>query len=193
MSRLDHFGLIAPFYDRIFAGFDPARLIDLLALPADRLLDVGGGTGRVTDALANLATRAVIADVSRGMLSAARGKPRLSPSLASAERLPFADGSFDRVLVVDALHHFADQRRAAQELVRVLAPGGRLVVEEMNYERLPVKLVALGEKLLLIGSRFYRPAPLGRLFQGRDLRVTIHADDPLSVWVLVEKANGEAP
>ncbi len=74
------------------------------------------------------------------------------------------------------------------ELVRVVAPGGRLVVEEMNYERLPVKLVALGEKLLLMGSHFYRPAGLARLFEGRGARVSVVADDPMAMWVVVEKA-----
>jgi ubiquinone/menaquinone biosynthesis C-methylase UbiE len=187
---LDHFALVAPFYDRVFAGFDPARLRDLLALPAGRLLDVGGGTGRVTGALVGMTGLAVITDVSRAMLSGTRSKPGLRPARGHAERLPFPDGSFDRVLVVDAFHHFANHRQAAGELVRVLAPGGRLVVEEMNYERMPVKLVALGEKLLLMGSHFYRPDALRRLFEMRGDRVTVHTDDPTSVWVVVEKAGG---
>ncbi len=187
MPHLDHFGLIAPYYDRIFARPDPARLRQLLALPAGRLLDVGGGTGRIAELLAGDVGKVVVADASRGMLDGARAKPGLAPACAHAERLPFPDGCFDRVLVVDAFHHFGQHEQAAGELLRVVAAGGRLVVEEMNYERLPVKLVALGEKLLLMGSHFYRPAGLRRLFEGRGARVTVHADDPLAVWVVVEK------
>lgn len=190
MPGLDHFGVIAPYYDRIFARPDPARLRELLALPAGRLLDVGGGTGRISEMLAGHVDMVVVADPSRAMLNGARGKDGLQPSRGHAERLPFGDGSFDRVLVVDAFHHFDHHKLAAVELVRVVAPGGRLVVEEMNYERLPVKLVALGEKLLLMGSHFYRPAALARLFEGSGARVTVHADDAVNMWVVVEKAAG---
>ncbi len=169
-------------------GRIPARLRELLALPAGRLLDVGGGTGRISEMLVGEVGRVVVADPSRAMLDGARSKDGLQAARGQAERLPFPDGSFDRVLVVDAFHHFAHHRQAARELVRVVAPGGRLVVEELNYERVPVKLIALGEKLLLMGSHFYRPDGLRRLFDGVGGRVTVEADDPVNVWVVVEKA-----
>ena len=191
MPHLDHFSLIAPFYDRIFGRLDVTRLRELLALPAGRLLDVGGGTGRVAATLAGEFEHVVLADPSQAMLSGARAKVGLKPARAHAERLPFADGSFDRVLVVDAFHHFAHQEQAAAEMLRVLAPGGRLVVEEMNYERLPVKLVALGEKALLMGSRFHGPDGLRRLFEGRGATVTVRADSEINVWVMVEKQGGQ--
>ena len=44
MPYLDHFALLARFYDRIFTPSDTTRLREFLALPARRLLDVGGGT-----------------------------------------------------------------------------------------------------------------------------------------------------
>ena len=64
------------------------------------------------------------------MLAEARAKGTVAPVRGHAERLPFPDGSFDRILVVDALHHFCDQREAIGDLLRVLAPGGRLLVAE---------------------------------------------------------------
>jgi demethylmenaquinone methyltransferase/2-methoxy-6-polyprenyl-1,4-benzoquinol methylase len=187
MRGVDHFSLLAPFYDRIFAGLDPAQLRALLALPARRLLDVGGGTGRVASLLAGDVEQLVIADPSPGMLDGAKAKRGLLPTRAHAERLPYCDDAFDRILIVDAFHHFASQRQATPELLRVLAPGGRLVIEEMNYERLPVKFVALGEKLLLMRSRFYRARDLGCLFEGAGRRVTVHADHAINVWVVVDK------
>lgn len=186
MLGLDHFGLIASFYDRIFAEPDPTRLRQLLALPAGRLLDVGGGTGRVSEMLSGEASLVVVTDSSRAMLAEAQGKRKLRSARGHAEELPFARGSFDRVLVVDAFHHFAHHRLAAAELMRVVAPGGRLVIEELNYERLPVKAVAWGEKMLLMGSHFYRPQALRYLFEGHG-RVTLHTDDPINMWVVVEK------
>ena len=187
MQRPDHFALLAPFYDRIFAGYDPERLQGLLALPAGRLLDVGGGTGRIAVSLADQIGLVVIADPSHPMLSVSRAKPGLGPTRAQAERLPFPDGSFDRVLVVDAFHHFSNHQEAAGELLRVVAPGGRLVIEELNIERLPVKLIALGERLLLMGSHFHRPQSLARLFETRGGRVTLHMDDEINVWMVADK------
>ena len=71
---LDHFHLIAPFYDRIFSGLRTDRLRALLGLPMSGwLLDVGGGTGRVARTLHG-AGQVVILDVSVGMLRQARNK-----------------------------------------------------------------------------------------------------------------------
>jgi demethylmenaquinone methyltransferase/2-methoxy-6-polyprenyl-1,4-benzoquinol methylase len=66
----------------------------------------------------------------------------LLPAQAHAERLPFPDASFDRVVVVDALHHFAHQREAVRDLLRALKSGGRLLIEEPDIHRLIVKFVA---------------------------------------------------
>ncbi|MGC8781080.1 MAG: class I SAM-dependent methyltransferase [Anaerolineae bacterium] len=190
MGRFDHFSLLAPFYDRIFAAPDPAWLRQLLALPAGRLLDAGGGTGRVAATLVGLADLIVVTDLSAAMLREARARDGLCPARAHAERLPFPAASFDRVLVVDAFHHFCDQEQAAGELLRVLAPGGRLVIEEPNIERWPVRLIALGERLALMGSRFHRPDAMRRMFEARGGRVTLHVDDAISTWVVVEKPLG---
>lgn len=187
MPELDHFSLLAPFWDRIFAGVDPARLRELLALPAGRLLDVGGGTGRIAARLAGEIGLVVVTDASRPMLTEARAKPGLAATRGHAERLPFGDDSFDRVLVVDAFHHFRDQGAAAAELLRVVAPGGRLVVEEMNLDRHRVKLIALGERVLLMDSHFKRPETLRRAFAAVGGRVTIHVDHGINFWAVVEK------
>ena len=187
MRGLDHFSLLAPFYDRIFSEFDPAQLRGLLSLPAGRLLDVGGGTGRIAALLAGEAGLVVVTDASHAMLGEARAKPHLRAACAHAERLPYPDGCFDRVLVVDAFHHFRNHQEAARELLRVVRPGGRLVVEEMNLERWQVKLIALGERLLLMGSRFYTPAALRQVFDGHGAKVTVRTNDTIAVWVVVDK------
>ncbi len=187
MRRFDHFALFAPFYDRIFGTLNLGRLQELLALPAGRLLDVGGGTGRISGTLTGLAEEIVITDPSAAMLRQAQGKDGLRPACAHAERLPFPDGSFDRVLVVDAFHHFCDQEWAAGELLRVLSPGGRLVIEEPNIEYWQVKLIALGEWLALMGSRFYKPEAMRRIFEARGGRVIVHTDESLNVWLVVDR------
>jgi ubiquinone/menaquinone biosynthesis C-methylase UbiE len=158
---LDHFSLLAPFYDHFFGRQDLTLLHSLLALPvAGRLLDAGGGTGRVSQTLQEQAGQIVITDESGAMLRQAAPKNGLMPLLSPAERLPFPNASFDRVLVVDAFHHFAHQQQTIAEFWRVLTPGGRLVIEEPNIETWPVKLIALGEKLALMRSHFFTAAKI---------------------------------
>ena len=116
----DHFSLLAPFYDRFFSGKDLTQLKLLLALPTEgRLLDAGGGTGRVAQSLHGLASQIVVTDVSYGMLCEAAPKNGLAPLQAHAELLPFPDTSFERILVVDAFHHFCNQHRNFLTLSRM--------------------------------------------------------------------------
>lgn len=173
---MDLFSWIAPYYDRVIQFSDPAQLLELLALEPDhRLLDVGGGTGRVAGALAQHVRQACVLDISLGMLILAQARG-LCAYRGMAEHLPFPGGSFDRILVVDAFHHFSDWSCAARELMRVLRADGRIVVEEPDIRNGLVKLVALGERLLLMRSRFYTPADLARLFQTVGGRVELYEE-----------------
>ena len=128
-----------------------------------------------------------ILDVSVGMLREALAKGGFCAGSGMAERLPFRDGAFERIIAIDSFHHFRDHRRAAGELVRVLAPGGRLVIEEPDVRRFAVKLVALGETLTLMRSHFYPPQELTRFFDAPDLRVSLHEANP-NFWLVVDKA-----
>ncbi len=188
---IDHFGLLAPWFDHLIRPADTSRLQALLALQAGMwLLDVGGGTGRITQALQ---AQVVLLDPSAKMLRQARKKGQgWDLCQGVAEALPFADGSFERVLAVDSFHHFWDHARAAQELVRVLAPGGRLVIEEPDIRHPAVKLIALGETLLLMRSCFHTPQDLMALFRRPDTRVTlVEAPGELALWVVVERLGPE--
>ncbi|HEU0194391.1 MAG TPA: class I SAM-dependent methyltransferase [Gaiellales bacterium] len=96
--------------------------------PADRALDVGGGTGALAEALEGRVAGVTVADVSEPMLA---NVPAWADSVvARAEQLPFEDGSFDLVTCVRALHHIESPTRALDEMARVTAPGGRVVVED---------------------------------------------------------------
>jgi len=96
------------------------------------------------------------------------------------------------MLVVDAFHHFGDHQMAARELLRVLRPGGRLVIEEPDIRRWPVKLIALGERLLLMRSRLFDAEALRRLFEeaGGLVEVVELAGDgpPASLHVVVSRS-----
>jgi demethylmenaquinone methyltransferase/2-methoxy-6-polyprenyl-1,4-benzoquinol methylase len=184
-----HFDWIAPIYDRLMIPAFPERLRGLLKLPADgRMLDAGGGTGRVSSGLRCLVDQLVVCDLSLPMLARARHKNGLTPVNAYAEKLPFGDATFDRILVVDALHHFKDPVRALGELMRLLKPGGRMVVEEPDIRHKLVKLVALAEKLALMRSRFYPAEEIAGIIQAAGGKARIERDRRFAAWIVVDRA-----
>jgi len=186
MPAFDHFRFIAPFYDRIFAGLRTERLKELLPLSEGGwLLDVGGGTGRVAEAIEDATNRAVILDVSAAMLYQARSKGLIAVQ-GEAEALPFRSNVFPCILMVDTFHHLRDHEASVAELLRVLAPTGRLVVQEPNIERPVIKLIALGEKLLLMRSHFRPPSVMRRLFETAGGQVRMERQG-IDLWVMVEK------
>ena len=199
--RFDHFNLIARWYDRLIRPAEDGRLAALLAAePGQMVLDVGGGTGRYARMLADSGARVIICDASMGMARQAQAKG-LSVVLCDVTSLPFADGSADRVLVVDAFHHFVApspelaQPAAAHELLRALAPGGRMVVEEPDVTHRSVKLIVWMERLLLMGSRFLTPRQLAVLFQAAGAqRVDVHFDGANAQLVIERQAiKGNTP
>ena len=136
-----------------------------------RSLEIGSGTGYFTLNLlrAGLIGEATCSDISPGMLetlqtNAERLGLEVHTEPADAERLPFADASFDLVLGHAVLHHIPDLARAFAEFARVLAPGGTVLFagEPSRYgdrlARVPKRLATTVAPLWrrAIGAR---PAP----------------------------------
>jgi len=128
------------------------RVADAAAIrPGNSVLDVACGTGALTREVASRAgvggTVAGV-DAGAGMLEVAR---RLAPNVdfrqATAETLPFPDGSFDAVVSQFGLMFFSDRQRALREALRVLVPQGRLAVAVWDgLESMP----AYGEEVALV-------------------------------------------
>lgn len=187
MPRLDHFGFLAPLYDRLFSAPQGDQLARHSELPCGGLLlDVGGGTGRVAQGLVGRVDQVVVADASPKMLSQTRPKPGLLAVVCLAEQLPFAAGSIERVITVDAYHHLADQQQSLQELWRVLAPGGLLVVEEPDIARLAVKLLALGERILMMRSHLVRGETIAEDLAALGANVEV-IRERYTYWVVARK------
>jgi ubiquinone/menaquinone biosynthesis C-methylase UbiE len=183
----DHFSLLAPFYEFFIPPRNPEKIELLAQLPSDGIvLDAGGGTGRVAQYFRGKAAQILVADGSIKMLREAQKKDGLHPVLSFTENLPFQNDTFDCVIIVDALHHVADQLKTCDELWRILKPGGRLIIEEPNIQFLSIKLIAFAEKLALMRSHFLSPQKIITLFQGKPALTRIELEDALA-WVIVEK------
>jgi ubiquinone/menaquinone biosynthesis C-methylase UbiE len=185
--KFDHFGLLAPFYERFIQPKVPEQLMGLLNMPENGfLLDVGGGTGRVAQFLSGKTTRVIVADQSFKMLAEAQQKENLHPTCGLSEFLPFAENTFDRIMMVDALHHVIDQVMTINELWRVLKSGGRIIIEEPDIRLFKVKLIALAEKLALMRSHFLSPLQISDLFHFINAQVKISFEDT-TAWIIVDK------
>lgn len=185
----DPFALIAPIYARLSHRGDASALLGALQpRPDDWVLDVGGGTGRVARRLLASARGVVVVDPSAAMLRRARPEPGVVRARAAAEALPFSDGAFSRIVVIDAFHHFASRPAATRELWRVLAPGGRLVIEEPDIRHRAVRAIAFGEWLMRFGSVFWDPPRIAAAFTYLGAKATVLPNVGYVSHVLVEKA-----
>lgn len=148
METADLFASIASHYDHwsnLLSGegiraWHRFAVDELDIQPGNAVLDVGCGTGTMTQVMAGRAGRSgcvIGLDPSSSMLSEARTRPLSAESAAIAwvdgdgEHLPFDDQRFDRVTAQFSLRNMDDWVQGIKEMVRVLKPGGRLVVLEM--------------------------------------------------------------
>jgi len=127
-----------PWFNRLIDELQLRALRKALAIaaipPAARVLDVGCGTGRWLRRFAEFGYHATGVDATQGMLHLARSRQTASPLVAGeAVRLPFADASFDAVADVTVVQHIPAelQPQALAEMVRVLKPGGALLLFEL--------------------------------------------------------------
>jgi len=136
----DMFGRISNHYDLInrlmTLGQDRywrRHVVKKAALPmGGRLLDVGTGTGDIAlEALRrDPGLRVAAVDFSLRMTDVGRGRPggqRILSCCADALKLPFADATFDAVTSGYLIRNVIDPRRAFEEQIRVVKPGGRVV------------------------------------------------------------------
>lgn len=144
------FDEVAPAYDRtntvLSAGNDLLwRIATTRAVapgPGERVLDLAAGTGTSSVALARSGARVVAADFSPGMIAEGRRRHGHLPNVefvqADATDLPFADAEFDAATISFGLRNVNDPKKALREMLRVVRPGGRLVVCEFSHPTSPL-------------------------------------------------------
>jgi len=168
--------------------------------PGQRVLDLASGPGLLArDAAATVGPKGLViaSDISQGQLGCC---PDLSRVAADGEALPFADGSFDRVLCGLGLMFFPDDEAALREIHRVLAPEGLLALSVWGRaEETPLVEVALACMRRLLPPpkvarpsifRFGDPDELDRRLAGADFcditirphRFTVGFADAAAYW-----------
>lgn len=94
----------------------------------DRILDVGCGVGYFADLLTEKGAEVWGVDLDRDSIRVARLVLSERVKFASAESLPFDDNSFDKILCSEVLEHISDDKKAIREILRVVKPGGRILI-----------------------------------------------------------------
>lgn len=134
----------------------------------DRLLDLGCGAGVIGKELVELGFNVVGMDISLGMAKQAEsnlGSNNLT--VGDVEKIPFADGTFDRIVCLGVITYLPDERKAIGEMYRILKPGGQLIIAVRN--KLELARFADVPKL------FYRLA--GRMLGKKNSSPAKHKDE----------------
>ena len=199
-----HFDRWARVYgrSRILPSLQRKALAELAPRPEDRFLDVACGAGALVHELASFVERAVGADLSEGMLELARRRLGEADESAPAnvefvqapsDALPFKDASFTAIICTTALHHFPDPQRSIDEMARVLAPGGRLVIGDFARDGITTKIADLLMRRFEKGHvGLRRKREIEAMVSGAGLRVTRsrHAWVLLYALVAAERPTG---
>ena len=154
------------------------HMVDRLRVaPGQTILEVGAGTGRTSKVIADRmrgSGHIYVHDISRGILERAvqklsSEKIERSYVLSNAVYLPFPDSYFDGLFHFGGLNMFSDLRRAMAEMVRVVRPGGRIVVGD---ESVPpwLRETTYGKILMNSSSHYASSLPLDALpMEARDV------------------------
>ena len=141
------------------------KLIDSLSLPeATYALDLGCGTGLMCVELLRRGFRVLGVDVAEGMLELARKNcadqvlaSQADFRLGNAEQIEFEDASFDLVVAMGLIEYLRWDRWSLQQMLRVLKPGGYLIVTAPNKVRLSRLISTLADPVRMMKRLLLRP------------------------------------
>jgi ArsR family transcriptional regulator len=197
----------ARFFDEIAGDWEAMRNeilgdLDLVAEMAARVptvvgaADLGCGTGRLLQVLADRADRIIGVDNARRMLDRARrylddvlGDERpVSLRIGDLEHLPLRDGEVGCAVMCLALHHLSSPLKGIREAFRVLSPGGRFLLADFEKHRDETMRTRLGDRWL-----GFTPAELDAWFESAGFFVTEKISFPLASGLVLRLMDGEKP
>ncbi len=187
------FKYLAPFYNILLGGVQrrQEKIIRqvLSELQGYKILDLGGGTGRLAYSLYKEKADIYMMDHSREMLrQVPKGFPAERIVWGDAAQVPVEDSTFEVVLVVDALHHFTNQRETIREILRILSPEGKLVILDFDRQHFAISLLAHLERILGESASFRQPRELETLvYQAGFSRVTWRRTNAYEYLLVAQK------
>jgi 2-polyprenyl-6-hydroxyphenyl methylase/3-demethylubiquinone-9 3-methyltransferase len=144
-SDSDHyFEQIGGYFDRWMSDYDVCRRALLIRKhigqkASDKsCLEVGCGTGKISEAVADIVGTLTVSDISEKLAREVGQKLNVPWLQEDACALSFPDNSFDVVISSECIEHTSDPKRALREMTRVLKPGGLIVVTSPNKAWYPV-------------------------------------------------------
>jgi|WetSurMetagenome_2_1015567.scaffolds.fasta_scaffold00011_14 SAM-dependent methyltransferase len=129
--------------DTLF-NYDTRRRINRFIKPNDKILDIGALASPFTKGLAN---QVMAIDIlpeenqfgfSDSILERLKRRPNIQTRLMDAQNMEFEDSQFEIVILTEVLEHIQDDKKAANEIIRVLKPGGFLLLTVPHLERVPL-------------------------------------------------------
>lgn len=154
------YDLAASIYDKrkeYLNSFEKGKVIEILGdLKNKKVLDVGAGTGRLSVELSSNSAEVTVLDVSAEMLKILKQKNSdIKTIVGDAEVLPFADNTFDIVIATFLIVHLKNPTIFFDEVYRVLKPGGKFLVTNINQKEPPEVNTKIG--IIKIESYYHRP------------------------------------
>lgn len=163
--------LETPILDERYVEIQANRLLDYLSKDIGSLsgfdaCDLGSGRGLISHGLVDLGVRSVVAvDISTAYLDRLKGFPKIMPTLANAENLPYAD-SFDLVVTTDVMEHVLNVGSFLFCANTSLRFGGWLVVRVPYRENLMSYSRQMGCKYRFVHLRTYDHRTLADALEG---------------------------
>jgi len=183
---MNFFNIIAPVYKYIHPGakqtFEMVYKIGNFK-KEDKLLDLGGGVGRVAGFFAGKVDDITVSDSSKGMIEKCKSINGVKCVVSPAEKLPFENGIFDKIIIIEAIHHFDDLGKVLAEVKRILKPGGMVIIEEINAKKIPAIAMMVIERLLGMTSNVYVARDLLSVFQKNGFEMKVYNENKLFYYL----------
>jgi ubiquinone/menaquinone biosynthesis C-methylase UbiE len=138
----------------------------------DVILDIGGNTGKVTEAYSNNCKEVIVLEPKRNVVEYGKSRrPNIKFVEGEAENIPLPDAYFDKVVASASFHHFSDHDKALEEMKRVLKPDGKIIILEIDPNTRRGERLKFCETVFHTGAKLYQPAQLSKKIQAHNLEV----------------------